>query len=291
MSAIGRLAGCVVMAGICLLPIRAQEPSRVGEGGTATEELRKLMSTALAAARQGDHSKLEEISRGLMIPEYEMWFKAIFGDEEGTKMGTAYRVNFEQAEKSYPKLFQWVAQQEGELVIEDVKDLPKRSDSWCGQALAKAIRGDISFYRVSVGQADSGALRSGRVAGYFVLVGGAYRRLDCQLVGLRPESSTASPHPMGALRVGGNVMAAKAIRKVPPEYPMDARMSHISGTVRLHVIIGKDGGIKQLEVISGHPALTGAALDAVRQWRYQPTLLNGEPVEVDTTIDVIFALN
>jgi len=59
----------------------------------------------------------------------------------------------------------------------------------------------------------------------------------------------------------------------------------------LHAIISKDGTIKELEVVSGHPLLQQAALDAVRQWRYQPTLLNGEPVEVDTTIDVIFSLN
>ena len=59
----------------------------------------------------------------------------------------------------------------------------------------------------------------------------------------------------------------------------------------MHAIIGKDGGIKQLEVVSGHPMLKDAAFDAVRQWRYRPTLLNGEPVEVDTTIDVIFSLN
>jgi len=279
------------MAGICQLSIRAQEPSRGAEGGTATEELRKLMSTALTAARQGDQAKLKEIAKSLMIPEYEMWFKQMFEEEEGAKLGAAYRVNFEQAEKSYPKLFEWVAQQEGELVIEDVKDLPKRSDSWCGQALAKAIKGDIFLYRVSVGQADSAGLRSGRVAGYFALAGGAYRRLDCQLLGLRPESSTALPHPMGPLRIGGNVQAARIITRVAPEYPEMARMGRISGVVRLHAIIGKDGRIKQLEVISGHPMLAQAALDAVRQWRYQPTLINAEPVEVDTTIDVIFSLN
>ena len=279
------------MAGICLLPVRAQEPKMGGEGGTATEELRNLMTTALTAARQGDQAKLKEIGRDLAIPEYELWFKAIFGEEEGAKMGAAYGASLGEAQKSYPKLFQWVAQQDGELVIEDVKDLPKRSDSWCGQALAKALKGDISLYRVSVGQADSAGLRSGRVAGYFALAGGAYRRLDCQLLGLRPESSAALPHPMGSLRVGGNVQAARIITRVAPEYPEMARMGRISGTVRLHAIVGKDGKIKQLEVISGHPLLAQAAVDAVRQWRYQQTLLNGEPVEVDTTIDVIFALN
>jgi len=81
------------------------------------------------------------------------------------------------------------------------------------------------------------------------------------------------------------------INRVQPMYPPLARQTRISGTVRLHAIIGKDGSVQQLEVISGHPLLVQSALDAVRQWRYRPTLLNGEPVEVDTTIDVIFSLN
>ena len=106
---------------------------------------------------------------------------------------------------------------------------------------------------------------------------------------------TAPPPPRpkqtGPLRVGGNVQAAKIINRVQPVYPPLARQTRISGTVRLHAIIGKDGTIQSLEVVSGHPLLQQAALDAVRQWRYQPTLLNGEPVDVDTTIDVIFSLN
>ncbi len=99
------------------------------------------------------------------------------------------------------------------------------------------------------------------------------------------------PHQSGPLRVGGNVQAARIINRVQPVYPALARQTRISGTVRLHAIIGKEGTIQQLEVMNGHPLLQQAALDAVRQWRYQPTLLNGEPVEVDTTIDVIFSLN
>jgi len=99
------------------------------------------------------------------------------------------------------------------------------------------------------------------------------------------------PKLNGPLRVGGNVQAARIINRVQPVYPPLARQTRISGTVRLHAIIGKDGTIQSLEVMNGHPLLQQAALDAVRQWRYQPTLLNGDPVDVDTTIDVIFSLN
>jgi protein TonB len=104
----------------------------------------------------------------------------------------------------------------------------------------------------------------------------------------------APPPPKAAqtrIRQGGNVTAAKLMNKVQPQYPPLARQTRISGTVRLHAIIGKNGQVEQLEVMNGHPLLVQAALDAVRQWKYQPTQLNGEPVEVDTTIDVIFSLN
>ncbi|HEY4980018.1 MAG TPA: energy transducer TonB [Candidatus Acidoferrum sp.] len=106
-------------------------------------------------------------------------------------------------------------------------------------------------------------------------------------------STAAPPPPKAALKritVGGQVQAAHLVNKVQPGYPPLARQTRISGTVKLHAIIGKDGVVQQLQVVSGHPLLVQSALDAVRQWRYQPTLLNGEPVEVDTEIDVIFSL-
>jgi protein TonB len=106
-------------------------------------------------------------------------------------------------------------------------------------------------------------------------------------------AGTAPPPPKANLKrisVGGQVQAAHLVNRVQPTYPPLARQTRISGTVKLHAIIGKDGAVQQLQVVSGHPLLVQSALDAVRQWRYQPTLLNGEPVEVDTEIDVIFSL-
>jgi periplasmic protein TonB len=93
-----------------------------------------------------------------------------------------------------------------------------------------------------------------------------------------------------SIRVGGNVAQANLIRQVTPVYPAIAKTAHISGTVLLHAIIGKDGTVQDLQYISGPPLLMKSAMDAVRQWRYKPTLLNGEPVDVDTTISVVFTL-
>lgn len=92
------------------------------------------------------------------------------------------------------------------------------------------------------------------------------------------------------IRVGGNVQAAKLIRQPLPIYPQIAKTAHIQGTIVLHAIIAKDGSVQEVQYISGPPLLMRSAMDAVKQWRYQPTTLNGEAVEVDTTISVVFTL-
>jgi protein TonB len=91
--------------------------------------------------------------------------------------------------------------------------------------------------------------------------------------------------------VGGDVQAAKLLKKVIPVYPPLAKQARVSGTVQLIGVIARDGTIQQLQVSSGHPLLVKAALDAVRQWVYRPTLLNGQAVEVIAPIDVIFTLS
>ncbi len=102
-----------------------------------------------------------------------------------------------------------------------------------------------------------------------------------------PPASTTGP---SRVKLGGDVEAAKLIRMVRPIYPSIARQARIQGTVVLTAIIGEDGRVEMLHYVSGPPLLVQAALDAVRQWRYAPTLLNGRPVSVETTITVVFTL-
>ncbi len=113
-----------------------------------------------------------------------------------------------------------------------------------------------------------------------------------------PEPRAASaekavtPEPaITRIKIGGAVQEARIVNRVMPTYPALARQARVSGTVQLLGIIGKDGRVAQLQVISGHPLLVTAALDAVRQWTYRPTLLNGDPVEVVAPIEVRFTLN
>ena len=90
--------------------------------------------------------------------------------------------------------------------------------------------------------------------------------------------------------VASEVQAAKLIHRITPVYPKIAITAHVSGTVRLVGTVSTNGTIEKLEVLSGHPLLVPAAVDAVRQWVYQPTLLGGKPVQVMAPIDVHFTL-
>jgi protein TonB len=105
-----------------------------------------------------------------------------------------------------------------------------------------------------------------------------------------PPPQTSNPAPPVRIRVGGIVSLARLIYQPKPEYPEIAKMTRTEGAVEFEAVIGKDGTIEELKVLRGHPLLVKAALDAVRRWRYQPTLLNGEPIEVVTEITVNFKL-
>ncbi len=116
------------------------------------------------------------------------------------------------------------------------------------------------------------------------------------IVGREVQHGPSPPFPVSnkqtpqRIRVTRDVQEAKLIRKVDPVYPSLAKQASIQGTVRFTAIVGKDGQVQNLTLISGHPLLIESARTAVMQWVYRPTLLNYEPVEVVTEIDVSFTL-
>jgi TonB family protein len=93
-----------------------------------------------------------------------------------------------------------------------------------------------------------------------------------------------------AVRADDNVMAVRLLKRVPPVYPPLARQARIQGTIILKVHITKSGDVANIQLVSGHPMLAPAAIEAVKQWKYDPYLLNGDPVEVETNVAVNFKL-
>jgi protein TonB len=179
-----------------------------------------------------------------------------------------------------------------------VKVIPRQFDA--GRLMApKVIPKDIAVIKedelpppaagaVGVVGGVPGGVPGGQMGG---VIGG--------IIGSVPSAAPPPPPPVKeapkpvtpkVIRVGGNVQSAKLIRQPKPVYPPLARQARIQGQVKFTAVIGNDGTIQNLQLISGHPLLVQAAQDAVKQWVYQPTLLNGEPVQVITQIDVNFTL-
>jgi len=108
--------------------------------------------------------------------------------------------------------------------------------------------------------------------------------------------SSAPPPPpprkkKAPVRVGGNVQSSKLIRRVEPSYPELAKRARVQGIVILQVTVDETGSVGAIKIIRGHPLLSPPALEAVRQWKYSPTILNGEPVQVVATVTVNFVLS
>jgi protein TonB len=133
------------------------------------------------------------------------------------------------------------------------------------------------------------------------VAGGTFGGVLGGIIGSVPSAAPPPPPPPPPvakkvetpqrIRVGGNVQSAMIIRKTSPVYPQLAKSARVQGVVHLAAVIAKDGTIQELHSLGGPALLIQAAMDAVKTWVYRPTMLNGEPVQVETTIDVNFTLN
>jgi len=177
--------------------------------------------------------------------------------------------------------------------IQQVKIIPRQFDA--GKLMApKTIPKEIAQIREDeLPPPSSGVGVVGGVAGG--MAGGSVGGVLGGIIGSVPSAAPPPPPPPKAvtpqrIRVGGNVQQANLITQIRPVYPPLAKQARIQGTVELSAIIGKDGRVQDLKLVRGHPLLVSAAVEAVKNWVYRPTMLNGEPVEVATTIDVNFTL-
>jgi protein TonB len=130
------------------------------------------------------------------------------------------------------------------------------------------------------------------VGGAMGVVGGTGEGMGGVIGGMLSSAPVAVPKAAvpQKVRVSQGVAEGLLIHEVRPNYPPLARQARVQGSVVLQAVISKDGTIQNLKVVSGHPMLVQSALDAVKQWRYKPYFLNGEPVEVETSITVNFTL-
>ena len=133
-----------------------------------------------------------------------------------------------------------------------------------------------------------GGVPAGVVGG---VPGGVLTEMPGGLSSMSLPAKTPEPTPVERIRVASRVAEANLIHDVPPQYPPEAGRERIEGTVVLLAVIGKDGSVQEVQVVSGLPLLAQAATEAVNQWRYKPYLLNGVPVEIESRITINFTLS
>jgi TonB family protein len=233
------------------------------------EGLRQLLDQMRMAAKQEDHAKLQFLIREAEIPNHEEWFIKSFGEDKGGGWGESYGKTLKKDQKDFEEFLIQLSQMEGEFSVEKV-DTAKRYDT---------LRGPLDEYIASWKKAPSTGEDKPEHLAEFVFIDGKFR-----------WNSTAHYFPFQTLKTGRIVMG-KLVKNAPPVYPEEARRKSIQGTVVLNVILRKDGSVLVQNVAEGDPILSPAAIEAVKHWRYAPTLLNGQPIDLQTKISVVFALN
>jgi TonB family protein len=175
--------------------------------------------------------------------------------------------------------------------LERVRRIVREFDEHIRVGTVLNANGEISLM-LSVPGSPSGGVLGGIVGS---VPGGVPGGVIGGIIGGVPGGVTGGVPPAAdgtkRINIGGNAQQAKLVMQPRPVYPPLAKQARISGVVHLAAIIGKEGNVIDLRVISGHPLLIPSAIEAVRNWVYQPTLLNGEPVEVSTQIDVNYTLS
>jgi TonB family protein len=243
------------------------------------EGLKKLLEDVFEAEKAGDTAKSERLYASMAIPDHAAWFVKTFGEEEGARLDAKYN-GLEDAASSLKRRVE-AAIQRGQLniiarIFLNPEDIPVELQ----KAFLAAMTSAMPLYH---GAVSSGPEDKTRVLlGDFVYVDGGFRYVDLEVM------RTLSGSPPMRVKLGGDVAKPKLIHRVDPTYPAEASRQGIQGTVKLHVVLAKDGSVRQMDVVSGNPLLAQAAMDSVKQWRYQPTLLNDEPVEVVTEVEVFF---
>jgi len=263
----------------------APAPAQPMNSSESPEALRDQLEKILHLAKKGKRGELEAAVDQLEIPEAADWFQQTFGLELGPKMAAVYQADWDGFRDSISLHFRSDAERgSAHVKTSELSGSSNAFNSKQSAGILAAMKPPGSLYQACD---EWKAEYCEPLPGVYIYVRGAFRVLNWQTLFLLPNV-----RPL-RIRIGGNVAQTQLVSKAPPIYPPEAREKGITGTVRLHVIIGADGAIKTEEVANPteiDPLLAQSALDAVKQWRYKPTLLNGDPVEVDTTVLVTFEL-
>jgi len=244
--------------------------------------LQSQLEEIVKIKKKKELKRREQLISELRIPDPDAWFAINFGNDDGEKLAATYNNTWEKFEDSLTNSVTNLAEEEQtHISVKEISLPAKPAVPGQNESAAADVKPANVFYSAS---AAKGSMPGSPLPGIYTYDQGAFRVVNWQTL-----YTLTYVKPM-RIRIGGNVAAAKLFQQVAPEYPAEARKNKVSGTVVLHVVISREGYVSRIVFVSGPPELMAPSMNAVRQWKYQPTSLNGDPVEVDTTIAVQFNL-
>jgi protein TonB len=212
------------------------------------------------------------------IPSYENWFTSAFGQGKGQSLASTYGKFLKVSELQFQMLWAELAKQDGEISIEEAGTAKRYG----------RVAGALDEYKAKWKKTDSSEGPNLQAIGLFDFVDGKFRLHEfLHEVRIVSTNKVGAPPPARP----NNVVPGRLINRVQPVYPEAARQLRIQGMVALNVFVRKDGTVTVQNVGAGHPLLAPAAVAAVQQWRYEPTKVDGQPVDVDTKVYVTFELS
>jgi TonB family protein len=267
---------------VALLSVAAQKATDVAPTAASLpaypeseDGLKKLIEDIFVAVRSRDNEKASLYFSSLTIPDHNAWLFKMFGPAEGSRLEAKYAELLPKEPDDIRGRFEYALKSDRTNVGVQAWRKPDHRGGGAGGAILDAMLQPIALYSVDGSNPKE---KYGAAIGELVYVDGGFRYLDSRVM----QELSSAPPPR--LRIGGNTQAPKIIRKVDPVRPS----AKIKGSVLLHVVIGADGTMNEVTVVSGDPVLAKAAVEAVRQWQYQPTLYNGKAAEVDSSILIEF---
>jgi TonB family protein len=291
MSTSHKMAGLLLFLAVISSPLNggsestreAPGPGQVPAAATVPQSaagLQSQLEAILKAATKRDSKRFDDLISDLKVPDNANWFTSVFGDEAGLKLATAYKASWDNYQDGLTNSFRDSRFKKGNVSVAEFSSSSMPPNVAIIRAVLQSAKSPLVVYTATAKCKGSTCA----LPGLYVYVEGAFRVVNFATFYGLPNVKPSR------MRIAGDVTQAWLIHQVNPIPPAEAFREHPQGTIVLHILIDIDGNVKQVDVVSGAPELAPAAVDAVRQWRYKPTSLNGDPVEVDTTVAVNFAL-
>lgn len=276
-------------------PAASTPRTQPGEYQNTSEGLRSLIDEILETAKAKNTTREEELVHTLLVPEDSTWFVDTYGPGFGASLAAAYQRLRPSLEKEIKTVYEGNVQRgwTGPKILRytDPESVNAPVDHFLNSMnqivplYTTAFQGNGPSFFMSLKPGDNGRQGAGDLDGYFIYDRGGFRFIPMEILMKLPTERPVRIH------LDMNVMQSKLITKVAVRIPEEAIKKHISGRVVVELIIDVGGNIKESKVLEGTPILSAAVMEAVKQWRFASTTLDGDPVEIDLQVPFTFELH